>query len=150
MKKVILFGLIAAGVFTMTSCGNTKGAKAGSPESVAKEFTLAFMKLDFEGAKKLGTSDTQSLMDMMSSAMGMVGEEEMTKMKSELQTQIKEAESKKFTCSDKGADMKECKACCDKDGKPSAEGLVLKKMDGKWLVHMSKEEMQEKMGAGEE
>jgi DNA-directed RNA polymerase specialized sigma54-like protein len=67
------------------------------------------------------------------------GEEEMKKAKEEAKENAKNL--KKATCKIKN-DEATCSFCCDVNNQPIVDSdLKLKKVKGKWYVHMSKEDM---------
>jgi hypothetical protein len=139
-NKILLLSLISL----IISCTASKGkVNFKKPESVALAFMQKLAEMDVEGAKELGTEDTKQVLGFLEMAMNMADEEEKEKMKAE------SAENSKFlkkaTCEVNGDEAK-CKLCCDEEGNGfEDEDMILKKVEGKWLVHMSKEDM---MGEG--
>ena len=108
------------------------------PEDVTLAFLRTFSSLDFEKSKTYSTPETQQLIGTMEGMMAMVGEDEKKKMKAESAPQVKALKSAQ--CRTEG-EMAYCKVCCSPDGTQSPEETTLKKIDGKWLVHIDKSAM---------
>lgn len=140
IKILAAFLLIA----TLTACTASKGkVNFKKPQSVALAFMQKLAALDIEGAKELGTEDTGQVLGFLEMAVNMAEGEELEKMKTESAESSKNL--KKATCEVNGDEAK-CSFCCDPEGNEMEdEPMILKKVDGKWLVHMSKEDM---MGEG--
>lgn len=141
--KIIVVAL--ALLVGFTQCKSSQGASGKvnqkKPESVAIAFLKHFSKLDFKKAKALCTEDAQQLMNFMESMIGQISDAE----KSEIQSKADEAlgSLKSAECKVSGDEAK-CNICCDPEtGEASDdEPITLKKIDGKWFVHMSKEDIQ--------
>jgi hypothetical protein len=151
MKQGIqLLSLVLIATVLFTQCKTAgAGAKVNmkKPESVALVFTQHLANLDVDAAKELGTEDTKKVLDFLSMAISMSGEEELKKMKEEAAANSKNL--KKADCTVTGDEAK-CKVCCDPEGKAMEDNeILLKKQDGKWLVHISKEDMMKGMDNGE-
>ena len=151
MKKGI--NLFTLGLIIIVLFAQCKTAGGGAkvnmkkPESVALIFTQHLAKLDVEAAKELGTEDTKKVLDFLSMAISMSGEEELKKMKEE--AAVNSQNLKKADCTVTGDEAK-CKVCCDPEGKAMEDNeLLLKKQGGKWLVHISKEDMMKGMEGGD-
>ncbi len=126
MKKVyniLLFAFILVG---MIACG----ADTSSPEAAVKGFTEAMGAGDFKKAADFGTEDTKELLKMLEGLKNMGG--------GELPEMGDDVNIDKVDCEIDG-DEGTCTVCCDEDGNPG-ESLKVKKVDGKWLVHISKED----------
>ena len=147
--QLLLLVFTLATLFTQCKSSDTAGTKLNmkKPESVALAFTQNLAKMDVAAAKELSTEDTKKVLDFLEMAMTMAGEEELAKMKEEAEQNSKYL--KKATCTITGDDAK-CVLCCNPEGAEMADNeVILKKQDGKWLVHISKEDMMEGMDAGE-
>jgi Domain of unknown function (DUF4878) len=117
-----------------------KGSKNGKidmkkPEDVTLAFLRTFSSLDFEKSKLYSTPETQQLLSMVESMMAGLGDDEKQKMKAETAGQVKSLKTAK--CRTEG-DVAYCKVCCGPDGSEIPEETTLKKIDGKWLVHIDK------------
>lgn len=131
--------LFCWGFFSQCTGGGGK-----TPESVAINFLKSFAAFDFAKAKKYCTEDAQQVVGFMESMLGMVSAEEKEEFKKKTAEDMKDL--KKANCRIEN-DLAYCKVCCDENGKESDdEPLRLKKVEGKWLVDMSKEDLN--MGGG--
>lgn len=141
MKKIILsvFTLIIifSGSLTL-SAQKTKKVNMKKPEKVALAFIQYMSSFDFKNARALCTKESSSMFDMFEMFMTNGDPEQMKKSKEESIAAAKNI--KKATCKIEG-DNAECTACCDVNNHPTPEHIFLKKVDGKWYAHMSKEEM---------
>lgn len=136
LKNLTLI-LMTAGLFV--SC-----SKSGSkPEDVAIAFQTSLMKMDFDKAGEFGTDKTKEFMNAMKGMIGMMGEEKMKEAKAEAaKTKI---EVTKCECTEIDENTQKCVMTIksDLDGEDKEEEVspvILKKVDGKWLVDMSKED----------
>lgn len=128
-----------AAVLLFGQCKSGGGGGGNKPEAVAMAFLKSFATFDFDKTKKYCTPETQQIIDIMSSMMGMVGDAEREEFKKKTETEMKNL--KKTICRIEGENAF-CKVCCNEDGSESKDEPVrLKKIDGKWLVHLSKEDM---------
>ncbi len=138
------------GTLSMSTAMAQKAKKVDmkKPDKVALAFMQRFSSFDFKGAKDLSTKESASLFDMFEMAIGMQSPEELEKAKAESKESTKNI--KKATCKISGDEAK-CTICCDASNQPMADSdLTLKKVDGKWYVHMSKEDMMGEDGPVEE
>lgn len=120
-----------------------KGGKSGKvnmskPEDVSLAFLRYFSQLEISKAKELCTPEGQEMMGMLEGMMGMMGEEEKKQILAESESAVKAL--KKSTCKING-DVAKCTVCCSPTGEESEEPIELRKIDGKWYVHMDKENM---------
>lgn len=123
--KSLIFLLPVCVVLLFTACGG--GSK--KPKDVALAFANAMAKQDYETAKKHATEDTKKVIDLIK---GMAGEKKQDKTPS--YTVVSESIS-----GDKATVKLKDTA---NDGKESE--VTLKKVDGKWLVAMDKQQMTNK------
>jgi hypothetical protein len=140
--KLLMLTLFV-GTLSMSTAMAQKAKKVDmkKPDKVALAFMQRFSSFDFKGAKELSTKESYSLFDMFEMAIGMQSPEELEKAKAESKEGSKNI--KKATCKVTGDEAK-CTLCCDASNQPMADSdLTLKKTDGKWFVHMSKEDMRE-------
>lgn len=108
------------------------------PEDVSLAFLRYFSQLDIAKAKELCTPEGQEMMGMLEGMMGMMGEEEKKQILAESEAAVKAL--KKSTCKVDG-DVAKCIVCCSPSGEASEEPIELRKIDGKWYVHVDKEGM---------
>lgn len=103
------------------------GGDAGTPEAAAQAYYDALLSKDIEKAKQYVTEETKPMMDLLGSMLAMAGDEMPTS------SVCKE-------CKVEG-DMATCTMETSKEGdtEKGTEELMLKNVDGKWLVHMPKE-----------
>lgn len=137
-KLTVALFLVLGVFFTQCSKKNNASVNMSKPEEVSLAFTKYVANLEFDKAKELTTTDGQQLIDMLKSMTSMISEEEMKQAKAE------SAESMKYltkaNCQVNGDDAV-CYICCDAEGKADEAPMELKKVDGKWYVHFSKEDM---------
>ena len=116
--------------------GKSTGGKVNmsKPENVAKAFITHLNKFEIDKAKQYGTEDTKKILDLLNQVLDMASEEEKKKIKEEAD----KAKVENIKCVTTG-DKSECNYCCDEKGKEQGP-IELKKIDGKWYVHMKKEE----------
>jgi hypothetical protein len=142
MKNLFnLMLILFIGAFSVTTASAQKAKKVNmkKPDKVALAFMQRFTELDFKSSRELMTKESHSLLDLMEMAMSMSSEEDMAKAKTEAKEGAKNL--KKATCKVDKNDAT-CTFCCDQNNQPmEGEGIKLKKVDGKWYVHMSKEDM---------
>ncbi len=118
---------------------DTKKLNMKKPEAVALAFMQRFVQFELESAKALTTEESKQLFAFMEMAMNSMGEEEMKIAKEEAKIKVKLLT--KATCT-KNKDEATCTFCCDENKQPIAESnLKMKKVNGKWYVHMSKEDL---------
>jgi len=116
---VILFAVIA-----LNACKSSD-----SPEAIADKYLKHIAKQEWAEAKKLGTENTQQLVDMLASFGG--------------KAEIKEVKIEEMKCETKGDSSH-----CTFKSNGEADKLDLIKKDGKWLVNQKKEMPASDMGAG--
>jgi hypothetical protein len=131
MKKSILSLMIVTAVSFLVACGGSE-----SPKSVAEKFLQATSELKFEEAKKFCTPETGKFLDMMSSLTAMMPDS---------------AKNKKSKFEMISEDIKEDVATVTytENAKTDKQTIKLKKVEGKWLVSMGKEDMKTKDGKKE-
>jgi hypothetical protein len=142
MKKIFLLTILT---FVLTfsssltlSAQKVKKVNMKKPEKVALAFIQCMSSFDFKNARTLSTKESSSMFDMFEMFMSNGDPEQMKKSKEESITASKNI--KKATCVIEGNNAT-CTACCDANNQPMPEQIFLKKVDGKWYAHMSKEEM---------
>lgn len=123
--KNLIFVLCVWAILLFSACGG--GSK--KPKDVALAFANAMAKRDYETAKKHATEDTKKVIDLIK---GMAGEKKQDKTPS--YTVVSESIS---------GDKATVKLKDTANGGKENE-LTLKKVDGKWLVAMDKQEMTNK------
>jgi hypothetical protein len=134
MKKNLLkFGtLLVVSLLIACSGGN-------NPKNVAEHFLKATQAENFEGAKKYCTEGTGKLLDMMSS---------FSKMGDKDKDKKEKKEDKKFIMGEEKIEGDSVATVTYKmEGNDAAEQTVkLKKVNNKWLVDISKDDMSKKDG----
>jgi len=116
MKKNFLnFAVMFFAVIALNACKSSN-----SPEAVAEKYLNHIAKQEWAEAKKLGTENTQQLVDMLASFGG--------------KSEIKEVKIEGMKC-----DVKGDSALCNYKSNNEADKLNLIKKDGKWLVDQKKE-----------
>ncbi len=126
MKKSI-FSLMLLGVIAFFTACNS----GSSPKSVAEKFLTATGQMKFEEAKKYCTPETGKLLDMMSGFASMAPDSVKNKKPDFTMTGEKiDGDAATVTYKEKGHDKE--------------SSIKLKKVDGKWLVAMGKEDMKGK------
>lgn len=133
------FILLSVLAITICSCKTKKSdtVNFNKPESVVRAYYKAFSELDFTKAAEYSTEESKPIMNMMDQMMAMMEADTLTAIKA----QAKEANKnvKTVTCTDAENGMKTCTVCCDPAGKAFEAPILVKKENGKWLVHTPKE-----------
>lgn len=117
------FMILAASLF-MAACGS----KADGPKEVATKFLTHINAMEFEEAKQFGTKETNELLDMLKGFAAMGGEEQ-------------KPEATAFEIKDAKEEGETATVTYRSEGSEEDETLNLVKQDGKWLVNISKEDM---------
>lgn len=125
MKLRSIFPLIVALVFA--ACGGA----SESPSDVAKKFLDHTNKLEFKEAKTYSTKATGELLDMIAGMAGMMGEQ---------------PPAPAYTIVGETIDGDKATVTYRSEGEEADESIKLVKEDGKWLVSISKEDL-DKEGA---
>ncbi|HMT28225.1 MAG TPA: DUF4878 domain-containing protein [Bacteroidia bacterium] len=105
------------------SCG-----MGNSPKKTADKFLTSFNNRDFEEARKYATPETNKLVDLM---------ENLTKMAQPVDSAL----GKKIELLDEKVEGDVAYVTFQEEGADQPETLKLKKIDGKWLVHVTKEDI---------
>jgi hypothetical protein len=100
---------------------------AEKPSKNAEKFLTHFYALEFDEAKQFGTKSTGELLDVLKSFMAMLSEEDKKK--------------KTFAILEETIDGDTAVVTFQEDGSKEPETLNMVKEDGKWLVNMSKEDL---------
>ncbi len=142
MSRYIKYSVWGLGFLLLMACSSSKNkVNFKKPNTVALAFIKSFTVLDFEAAKAYGTEDTEKFLQFLAQALEMADEQSIEEMKAE--TAENTQNIKKADCTVEG-DKATCTFCCDAEGNPLPDEEVhLKRVDGKWLVHMSKEDLME-------
>ncbi|MCH2022613.1 MAG: DUF4878 domain-containing protein [Saprospiraceae bacterium] len=101
-------------------------------EETVKGFYNAISAMDFEKAESFVTKESKEVIGLLK-GLKQMGDDEAMK-------DIEDKKAEKVKCEIDG-DKAECEVCCDEDGNFSDEKFNVKKVDGKWLVSISKEDM---------
>lgn len=109
------------------------GGGSDSPSDVATKFLNHTNKMEFKEAKKYATKSTGDILDMVGGMAAMMPKED----------------PKTFKILNETIDGEKATVTYRTDGKEEDETLNLVKEDGKWLVNMSKEDMNKEDGADE-
>ncbi len=125
MKKLLL-SIITIATFSLAfiGCGSKE-----SPKDVATEFTKKLNAFDFEGAKKLSTPETVKMLEMLSTFSAMMPDS----LKEEAKNLKVEAKDETINGDEATVNIA--------NGDKGVEKISLKKIKGKWLVHMTKDNM---------
>jgi hypothetical protein len=119
MKNLLKLAVVAVIIFAINACGS----KTDTPEAVAEKFLGHLNKKEYADAKKLGTEQTQQMIDMMESFGSVGGDQEKKDVKVENMKCTTDADKSSCTYTSEGKEEK----------------IELVKKDGKWLVDMKKE-----------
>lgn len=119
MKTPFVLALCTA--VLLTACGGG----ASTPSDVASKFLGHTNKMEFKEAKKYATKATGEVLDMIGGMAAMMPKED----------------PKSFKIVSEKIDGDKATVTYRTDGKEEDETLNLVKEDGKWLVNMSKEDM---------
>jgi hypothetical protein len=131
MKNVLLKASTTAMICFLVACSGN------SPKSVAENFLKAMNKMDFDGAKKYGTEDTNKMLDMLGGFAKMMPDSAKKEdVKTEITSEKVEGDKATYTYKEVG-----------KDGEQT---IHLVKVDGKWKVAMSKDDMNGGTGTEEQ
>src|SRR5689334_2277640 len=120
MKKITLIILVAISAITFGSCGGGTDSK-----SVAQNWVNAFIKEDYDAAKKLSTPDVvKHLGEMAAIPSSPEAKEKAKKAKITVKDAKEEGDKATVTCT-----------VAEGDGPKSSDlSVILVKQDGKWLV----------------
>lgn len=122
MKNGLLKAGAAMMIVFLVACSG-----GDTPKSVAGNFLKSMNKMDFDGAKKYGTDETGKFLDMMSGLAKMMPDSSKKEVKTEITSEKIDGDKATVTYKEEG-----------KDGDQT---LNLAKVDGKWKVVMSKDNM---------
>jgi hypothetical protein len=125
MKMRTLFPLAVAALFV--ACGG-----GSSPKDVAEKFLTHIDKMEFKEAKQYSTKATGELLDAIGGMAAMMPKQD----------------PKGFVIKEEKIDGDKATVTYRSNGKDSDETLNLVKESGKWLVVMSKEDMNKEGDAG--
>ncbi|MEY4927705.1 MAG: hypothetical protein RI894_2141 [Bacteroidota bacterium] len=123
MKNPLFIGAFI--VLTLAACQPTKR----SMQQTAADFLTALDKKEYSKAKKLGTENTRSILQLLQEL------ERLTPLKPNAENHST-IDTKKIDCKKTG-DKAICDYCCNQAGAP--DKLELVNIDGKWLVDMKKD-----------
>ena len=130
MRKILLTFSLLLGLFFVSCSGDNK------PKVVAEKFLKAINKLDFAEAKKYCDKDSQELLSIMESF-----------SKGEDAEKAKEkASDDDFTITKVEEDGDKAKVYYKAKDSDKEIALDLKKVDGKWLVSINKEQGAKEQG----
>ena len=126
MKKITKLFLLPFAIAFIASCG-----MGGSPKNTAKNFLTAFNERKFEEARKYATPETNKLVDLM---------ENLSKMAQSPDSTI----GKKIEITGEKVEGDVAYVTFREEGAEQDETVKLMKIDGKWLVHVTKEDIASK------
>lgn len=126
-----------AAITFFTHCAGTK-INYNNPKQVSLTFLRALCDYDIERAKLAGTKETKEVLHLLETLQDAMPETGREAQRAGLEAQLKRL--KKAKCEVDG-EQAICKVCCDEAGAFEKEPIVLKKIDKKWLVHMTKEDL---------
>lgn len=107
------------------------GGGSATPSQVAEKFLTHTNKMEFKEAKEYATASTGEVLDMIGGMAAMMPKED----------------PKSFKITGETIDGEKATVTYRTDGKDADETVNLVKEDGKWLVNMSKEDMNKEDGA---
>ena len=120
MKNLFIVILVFTSIFSCTS-------KKNGPEANAEKFLIAIAKADFKEAKEYCTEETKTLIALAES------------FASEIKKGDVEIKIEGLIC-EENKDKATCTYCCNDQGEN--ETLKMRKVDGEWLVSISKDDVQ--------
>lgn len=129
--------------FLFNACAGSKKVNYKNPKSVTLAFYKALANNDYERAKQMGTSETVKVISLLQNLNDLLPEKEKQAAKEDGAAQLKLL--KKATCilkEEETATIAECQVCCDEKGVFTTRALILKKENRRWLVHMTKENLE--------
>ncbi|MCK9480257.1 MAG: DUF4878 domain-containing protein [Bacteroidia bacterium] len=134
MKTIRDLSLIILTSGLLFSC-----SKQSKPEDVAIAFQTAILKLDFQKAGELGTDKTKEYMKTMQGFATMMGDAKFKEEKEKAEkTKIEVVDCQ---CVEIDANKQKCTVTIKNEEKTDESSpVILSKVDGKWLVDMSKED----------
>jgi len=121
--KLTLYFLVFAAIST--------GCSSNSPKKAAAAFLNAFNEKNYEEARKYATVETIKLVDLM---------ENLSKMS----TSIDSVKHSKIEVLDETITGDSANVTFREAGSEETEEVMLKKIDGKWLVHITKSDISAK------
>jgi hypothetical protein len=127
MKKLFL-GLVAFSAIWMSSC---KNPGSSDPKTVLISFFDAMSKKDMDAARKLATTESKSMLDMIEMGMKMGADKDSKEME--------KFDKSKMEMSDAKIDGDRATVNVKEKTSGEAVDFVLKKQDGSWKVAMDME-----------
>lgn len=124
MKSVLLKIICISFIFSIGCKTGHHGYKQNTPEFVADKFLYHLNHLEFDEAKQYGTEETIKMLDLMQSMVQMIPD----------QSPPQEVEYNIDRC-----EIQDNIAICYYTSNGKQDQLELRKIDKKWLVHLSKE-----------
>lgn len=104
---------------------------ASTPESVARSYSEAINKMDYEAAKEYADDATDEILEMMKGFSDMATEEDKKKAQNSKVTEVK--------CDEVVEDKTNCTCTVEVGEETRTETYVVKKEGDDWLVHMEKD-----------
>jgi hypothetical protein len=124
LTKTVLPAIVILLIFQACNMGN-------SPSKSASKFLNAFNEKDYNEARKYATEETIKLVDLMESL-------------SKMSTSIDSIQHKKIEVVSEKIEGESAIVTFREAGSDETEDLNLKKIDGKWLVHITKTDISSK------
>jgi glycine cleavage system H lipoate-binding protein len=132
MKKLLI---VLPVILSVCSCGSP-----GNPEKAAKIFLTAFNEREFDQAREVSTPETGKLIDLM---------EQLTALSGNADSAV----GGKIIIIDHHIEGETAVVRFREEGEEEPQEVNLKKVEGKWLVHITKQDIANKDmpgGTGEE
>jgi len=107
------------------------GCGGNTPSKSASKFLNAFNEKDYEEARKYASPETAKLVDLMESL-------------SKMSTSIDTLQHNKIEVVSEKIDGETATVTFREEGSDETEDIKLKKIDGKWMVHITKTEISAK------
>lgn len=134
MNTLLRIALFLSALFLFCQCHNKHGkVDFNRPESVAVAFVRAGSAFDFLKAAEFADEDLKEVFEAAQTMAADIPADELEKAKKNSKL------VKKADCNTKG-NLAECFICCDAEGKKSPQPVHLKKIEGRWLVYLNKED----------
>lgn len=120
------FCMLSLLLITLTACNS-----GNSPKNAASKFLNAFNEKNYEEARKYATPETIKLVDLM---------ENLSKMSASTDS----VPHNKIEVTEEKIDGDNATVVFNEEGSTDSEEVKLKKVDGKWLVHITKADISAK------
>jgi hypothetical protein len=143
MSQIIkLYFLLTFILLLLGNCTGTKDKiNYTNPKRVTLVFCHALVKHDIERAMLVSTEGTKKVLTLLQTLDDALPSNQQSFDNAQIEEQLKLLKKAKCEIEE---NIAHCTICCDESGEEESEIILLKKVENKWLVHMTKEDLQKK------